>query len=418
MTRLTKRVVEAARATAGDVFLWEADTPGFALRVKPSGTKSFLVQYRNANGQSKRLTIGKFGVFTVEEARKEARLALAEVAKGSDPAANRKLARGAMLIADLCREYLDQAVRGLILTRAGEAKSETTLYSDKGRIERHIIPLIGKKTVEGFTTADAGRFQRDVIAGKSATDVKTKLRGRAIVKGGAGTAARTMGLLGGIFSYAVGEGYRLDNPVKGIIRPKDRTREWRLDDAGYRQLGKCLAAAEAAGESWQRILAIRAAALTGCRLDEIEGLLKADVDAANSALRLGDTKTGKSVRPIGSAAVAILNKAAAKSNSKFVFPSITDDKKHHTGLTRRLKKIAAEDVPGITCHGLRHSFSSTAEDLAFTIPTIKALIGHSRSGVTEGYIHKLDPVMVSAADRISKHIQAAMSGKKPNSPPL
>ena len=68
------------------------------------------------------------------------------------------------------------------------------------------------------------------------------------MKGGKGTAARTMGLLGGIFSYAVDEGYRLDNPVSGIRRPKDRTREWRLDDAGYRRLGKCLATAEANGE--------------------------------------------------------------------------------------------------------------------------------------------------------------------------
>ena len=49
-----------------------------------------------------------------------------------------------------------------------------------------------------------------------------------------------MGLLGGIFSYAVSEGYRPDNPVSGIVRPKDGSRKWRLDDAGYRKLGKCL----------------------------------------------------------------------------------------------------------------------------------------------------------------------------------
>jgi hypothetical protein len=86
-----------------------------------------------------------------------------------------------------------------------------------------------------------------------------------------------MGLLGGIFSYAGSEGYRPDNPINGIIRPKDGTREWRLDDAGYRRLGKCLAAAEAAQELWQRIVAAKAATLTGCRLDEIEGLLKTEV---------------------------------------------------------------------------------------------------------------------------------------------
>lgn len=164
------------------------------------------MQYRNANGRSRRLTLGRYGVLTVEEARREAKLALGEVVRGADPAETRKLARGAMTIEDLATEYLDKAQRGLILTRRGEAKSSTTLYTDKGRINRHIIPLIGKRTVKDFTSTDAGRFQRDVISGRSAADVKTKKRGRAIVTGGKGTAARTVGLLGGIFSYAVSEG--------------------------------------------------------------------------------------------------------------------------------------------------------------------------------------------------------------------
>jgi integrase len=412
MPRLTKRVIDKAEAAKGELFLWDDELPMFGLRVKASGAKSFIVQYRNANGTSRRLTLGRYGVLTPEEARREAKLALAEVAKGADPAESRKLARDAMTIEELANEYLDKAEAGLILTRRGEPKSESTLYTDKGRIARHIIPLIGKKTVKGFTATDAGRFQRDVISGKSAADIRTKLRGRAIVTGGKGTAARTMGLLGGVFSYAVSEGYRPDNPVKGIVRPKDKTLEWRLDDAGYRRLGKCLAAAEANGGHWQRVLASRAAALTGCRLDEIEGLLKTEVDPIGRALRLGDSKTGKSIRPVGSAVIAVVKAASAKSKSKYVFPAITTNAKHHTGLTRWLQKISVKEVPGITCQGLRHSFSSTAEDIGFSIPTIKALIGHSRASVTEGYIHKIDSALLAAADRIASHIDDAMTGRK------
>ncbi|KZD25513.1 tyrosine-type recombinase/integrase [Tardiphaga robiniae] len=412
MTKLTKRTVDAIKPTEGELVLWDDELPGFGLRAKSSGAKSFIVQYRNANGRSRRLTVGRYGVLTVEEARKAAKLALAEVVKGSDPAESRKLARGAMTIEELAAEYMDEAEKGLILTRTGKAKSESTIYTDKGRVARHIVPLIGKRTVKDFTTSDAGRFQRDVIAGKSAADVKTKLRGRAIVTGGKGTASRTMGLLGGIFSYAVGEGYRPDNPIHGIVRPKDSTREWRLDDDGYRRLGNCLAIAEANGEHWQPIMASKAAALTGCRLDEIEGLLKTQVDAVGMALRLGDTKTGKSIRPVGSAVIALLKAASVKSKSKFVFPAITSESKHHTGLTRWLQKVSAKDVPGITCHGLRHSFSSTAEDLGFSLPTIKALVGHARSSVTEGYIHKIDSALVAAADRIARHIDNSMTGRK------
>src|ERR1700712_2998912 len=129
MPKLTKRVVDAATAAKGELFVWDDDLPGFGLRVKASGAKSFLVQYRNANGRSRRLTVGRYGVLTVEEGRKQAKLALADVVQGADPAESKKLARGAMTMEELCREYLTKAEAGLILTRPGEGKSASTLLT-------------------------------------------------------------------------------------------------------------------------------------------------------------------------------------------------------------------------------------------------------------------------------------------------
>jgi hypothetical protein len=66
--------------------------------------------------------------------------------------------------------------------------------------------------------------------------VKTRPRGRAIVRGGTGTATRTMAFLSSVFTYAVGEGYLPTNPAKGIALPGYSSRKARLDADGYRKL--------------------------------------------------------------------------------------------------------------------------------------------------------------------------------------
>ena len=84
--RLNIENVENEKPTDKERFVWDDKLSGFGLRVMPTGVKSFIIQYRNMSSISRRLTIGKYGVLTPDEARKLAKEKLADAIKGFDPA--------------------------------------------------------------------------------------------------------------------------------------------------------------------------------------------------------------------------------------------------------------------------------------------------------------------------------------------
>src|SRR6516164_6818795 len=98
MPKLTKRIIDATKPASGhDVFRWDAELRGFGLRVKPTGVKSYILQYRTMTGVSRRVTIGQHGRLTADQARTEAKIQLGRVARGDDPAAEKASARDGIL---------------------------------------------------------------------------------------------------------------------------------------------------------------------------------------------------------------------------------------------------------------------------------------------------------------------------------
>jgi integrase len=410
MAKITKRIVDAAEAQAKDYVIWDDDLPGFGLRVFTSGKRSYLIQYRSL-GRSRRYTIGPHGVWTPETARQEAKIQIGRVAKGENPAEERMLDHKSITVRALCESYLKDLNAGLILGKGGRPKKPTTVSTDTGRIHRHIIPLLGTRRVKDLTKVEINKVMKDILAGKTKISEKTKkLRGRSIVKGGAGTAIRTIGLLGGILTYAVELGIIENNPTHGLRKPKYSIRTRRLSEEEYRILGRILIDASKTENFCKTVEIIRLIALTGCRKSEIKFLKWKEVDLENSCLRLSDSKEGASTRPIGLPAVLYLEALKKSKSSEYVFPGYDVEKafgSFENQWRRLFKKSILADV---TPHVLRHSFASISNDLGFTEITIAALVGHSKGTVTSKYIHSLDAALIMAADTVSGYIDSLLNG--------
>jgi len=380
--------------------IWDAVVRGFGARRQKSEAIVYFLFYRSAQRRQRWFTLGKHGSpWTPDSARSEARRLLGRVAAGEDPANTKEAHRKTLTVAELCDRYFADAEAGRVLKRNGVAKKASTLAADKSRIARHLKPLVGSLVVTAFTRQDAERLLYDIAEGKGAT------------KGGKGVASRSLGLLGAVFTYGIRRGLcsRSDNPVHGTPRFADSRRERRLNDAEYGMLGNALMKAEKLAVWPPAIAAARFIALTGWRRSEALGLQWNELDLTRRTATLGDTKSGRSIRPLSQATCDLLQSQARGPNS-LVFAPVRGKNGSDT-FKRQFRRIAKlGGLPSdISAHTLRHSFVSVAADLGFSELIIAGMIGHKAlRSMTARYAHAADNALLGAADATSNRIRQLM----------
>ena len=399
---LTKRSVEGLLPSAGPWIAWDDKLTGFGIRIQPSGTKSFLVNYRaNGGGRyspNRRLVIGRYGRITAEQARRKAQALLGRVAAGEDPAVERAQARGLPTLGEAFEEYID----------ANPSRTQRTVYLYRQNLRVNLSDWVNRP-----------------LNAISRRDVEARFH-RITEKHGWAGANQTMSMLRSIYRRPCVDHEGLRNPVELWLAAGGkfhRMRRRRIS-APSEVLPRWRAGIESVEmpEAVRDILWI--GMYTGMRLGEVNSLQWERIDLKRRILRVEETKTGEVLElPITIQLAAIFERCKARAEEPsgapltgWVFPS-TKSRSGHIEDTARFY-LAITDAGGAKFwfHGLRNSFISVAErELMLPRSLVKRLVNHARDGdVTEGYaadwtVEQLRDPAQRVADRIDALASAESS---------
>ncbi|MBX3026970.1 tyrosine-type recombinase/integrase [bacterium] len=384
---LTKRAADAVAPRAGgDVVLWDDEVPGFGMRVKPNGRKSYVLQYRNGSGTSRRVTIGKHGVLTAEGARAEARRLRARVAEGGDPATERQRQRQADSLDAFAKRYLSH--------HAEAHKKAASVVNDRLLLKLHILPALGSRKLADITREDVTKLHQAMR--------KTPY-----------AANRMLALLSKMMNLAEKWGARPDgsNPCRHVERFREKRRQRFLAPAELVELGKALAKAERENVEHPSVVpALRLLLFTGARRGEVLGLQWAHVDWEHQCLNLPDSKTGAKAVHLNAPALQVLQALAEgrADDSPWVLRGRAKGRPL-VGLPHAWQRIrTGAKLPDVRLHDLRHSFASVAAAEGSSLPIIGALLGHTQPATTARYAHLAADPLREAAERVGARIVRLM----------
>jgi integrase len=378
--KLSKLVVEQILPQAVDVVLWDTALPGFGVRVKPTGIRSYIVQYRDrASGSSKRMTIGQHGpLLTFNQAKMQARGILADAMRGQDPVGQRSAVRKAPSMADLAADYLER--------HAIPKKRPKSVRDDRAMLENTILPAVGNKKVASIE-------RRDVES------VHLCLNDRPY------QANRVLALISKMLNLAIEWGWRRDNPAKGIQRYREEKRDrWLTDE----ELSRLVGILED-HPNRRAANAVRLQLLTGARLGEV---LKAerdhfDLDRGVWTKSSHHTKQKRHEHvPLSPAALALVSSiiADANPNSPHLFPGKVPGKPLQDIKRFWATALREARIENYRRHDNRHTYASHLVSSGLSLEIVGRLLGHTNPATTQRYAHLADDPLRLATTQFSDKI--------------
>ena len=386
--------MEALPTGERESVFWDRELSGFGVRVYPSGSKVYLVQTRSG-GKSRRVTIGRHGLVTAEQARRKAAALIAGIKAGEEPGARNgsgPASANGPTLAEVGERYLKEHV----FVRC----KPTTARGYRYALEKVLVPEFGSMPL--------GAIGRDQAAALHYRLHKTPSMANRVVE----TLSRLY-----YMAEAWGVAPEGGNPCRFVKKYRNRSCERFLSEQEFRRLGKVLSELEAEGKvSGSGIAALRLLMLTGCRRNEILTLRWVDVDLEAGEVRLRDAKTGARSVALSPAARKVLVTLPRKADNPWVVAGQAAGRRlsnlNAPWLVVR-KRAGLEDV---RIHDLRHSFASRALALGESLTMIGKLLGHRQVQTTARYAHLARESVKTSAARVSESIAADMEKPRTTSP--
>jgi len=410
---------------------WDGDLPGFGVRVFKSGKKSFVLSYRTTTGRSRLMTLGRYGVLTLSQARDKAIQTLSDVVDGGDPADTRQKERRAISVRDFAKVYIDQHAK----------PRKKSWKEDERRLTKYVLPALGARKLSDVTRADTSRLHKS-MGQRTAYE-----------------ANRVLALIAVLYTKAEEWGYVVDghpNPAKRVTPFRERSRDRYVKPAEFPAIA---AAIEDEPNLYVRA-ALKLYFLTGLRRAELLSLRWSDVDLDEAVLRLAETKAGNSHSvPLSAPARSILADLPRLAGNPFVLPAEAEGrhlvnvgkpwrrvrarawlkmnpsiektlrqqaerdvklrKRHgkHTSdrpaaVEARLVQLAEAEVSGpdaIRLHDLRRTVGSWLAMSGASLPLIGKVLNHSNASTTQVYARLAEDGPRAALDGLGeKMVQAGL----------
>lgn len=373
--KLTKRTLDATPCPiVGQVFLRDADIPGFGVRLTKSG-KVFILEKR-IQGRMRRVTIGAYGPLTMEQAREKALALTHEIIEGHNPADVRQEKRQELSWGELTQLYLER-----------HAPRKRTASNDKNMLTRYFKPWQHRR-LSSLTRKDVALLHGRI--GESAKYAANRVV--ALVRK-MFNLARLWGVYGG------------ENPATGIELFPEEKRDRFIQP---HELPKLFEALNEEPNPYIRT-AFLVALLTGARRGEVLAMRWADVDLRQAIWRIPDTKTRRPHwLPLPQPVVTLLQALPRGHDNPYVFPG-RDGRGHLVNITKAWTRIRTHaGLADVRIHDLRRTLGSWLVASGASLPLIGKALNHSQVSTTAIYARlSLDPVRTALESNAQRMLSAS-----------